>query len=166
MRQTQSPALVTLTDGVVAICAAEVRAGLDVVRRAPKRNTGLPRNTPRRTVTMLRFASPVTLNLSRGELLSWQQGRVQLRVVSGTAWVTRPNDLDDHFLKPGQTLDLCEGLIGAESDLCLRIEAAASGQPAQSSAWPKKNRSTPVVNVVAPRPSGWASARTAMPGTR
>jgi hypothetical protein len=77
---------------------------------------------------MLRFASPVTLNLSRGELLSWQQGRVQLRVVSGTAWVTRPNDLDDHFLKPGQTLELGEGLIGAESDLCLCIEAAQAGR--------------------------------------
>ena len=77
---------------------------------------------------MLRFASPVTLNLARGELLRWHQGRVQLRVVSGTAWVTRPNDLDDHFLRPGQTIDLCDGLIGAESDLCLCIEAAQAGR--------------------------------------
>jgi hypothetical protein len=77
---------------------------------------------------MLRFASPVTLRLSRGELLNWHQGPVKLRVVSGTAWVTRPNDPDDHFLKSGQTLDLGEGIIGAESDLCLYIEAVQAGR--------------------------------------
>ena len=73
---------------------------------------------------MLRFASPVTLTLSRGELLRWGHGAVQLRVVSGTAWVTRPNDLDDHFLHAGESLTLSEGLIGADTDLCLSFEAA------------------------------------------
>jgi Protein of unknown function (DUF2917) len=77
---------------------------------------------------MLRFASPLTLNLARGELLRWTQGRVQLRVVSGSAWVTRPNDLDDHFLQAGQTLELRDGFIGAESDLCLRMESPRRGR--------------------------------------
>ena len=72
---------------------------------------------------MLRFASPVRLTLPRGELLRWNQGRVTLRVVSGTAWVTRPNDLDDHFLHAGESLKLSEGLIGADTDLCLSFEA-------------------------------------------
>lgn len=72
---------------------------------------------------MLRFASPVRLTLPRGELLRWNQGRVTLRVVSGQAWVTRPNDLDDHFLHAGESLKLNEGLIGADTDLCLSFEA-------------------------------------------
>jgi Protein of unknown function (DUF2917) len=72
---------------------------------------------------MLRFASPVSLTLPRGELLRWNQGQVTLRVVSGTAWVTRPNDLDDHFLHAGESLKLSEGLIGADTDLCLSFEA-------------------------------------------
>ena len=78
---------------------------------------------------MLRFSSPVTLTLSRGELLSWDHGAVQLRVVTGTAWVTRPNDLDDHFLHAGESLKLSEGLIGADTDLCLSLEAARPRLP-------------------------------------
>ena len=62
---------------------------------------------------MLHFASPVTVTLSRGELLAWQHGPVRLHIVSGLAWVTRPNDLGDHFLRAGQTLELNAGLIGA-----------------------------------------------------
>ena len=73
---------------------------------------------------MLRFSSPVTLTLSRGELLNWDRGAVQLSVVSGRAWVTRPNDPDDHFLHAGESLKLSEGLIGADTDLCLSFEAA------------------------------------------
>ena len=71
---------------------------------------------------MLHLQAPVTLTLSRGELLAWRQGPVQLCVVSGRAWVTRPNDPDDHFLHPGQTLTLSDGLIEADQPLCLRLE--------------------------------------------
>jgi hypothetical protein len=86
---------------------------------------------------MLRFATPsstpVTLQLSRGELLNWTRGPVLLRVVSGTAWVTRPNDLGDHFLNPGDGLELSEeGLIGAETALRLSVEAAPRGRSAGS----------------------------------
>ena len=73
---------------------------------------------------MLRFSSPVSLTLPRGELLRWNQGQVTLRGVSGRAWVTRPNDPDDHFLHAGESLKLSEGLIGADTDLCLSFEAA------------------------------------------
>ena len=72
---------------------------------------------------MFAFAAPVSLTLSKGELLAWNQGRVRLRILSGSAWVTRPNDPDDHFLHAGQTLALRDGLISAESALCLRFEA-------------------------------------------
>jgi Protein of unknown function (DUF2917) len=82
---------------------------------------------------MLRFATPsrtaVTLQLKRGELLNWTGGPVLLRVVSGTAWVTRPNDLGDHFLNPGDALELSEaGLIGAETALRLSVEVAPRGR--------------------------------------
>jgi hypothetical protein len=82
---------------------------------------------------MLRFATPsstaVTLQLSRGELLNWTGGPVLLRVVSGSAWVTRHNDLGDHFLNPGDALELSEaGLIGAETALRLSVEPAPRGR--------------------------------------
>jgi hypothetical protein len=76
---------------------------------------------------MFRFAPPITLRLVRGELLRWQQGRVRVRVLSGTAWVTRPNDPSDHFLRAGQAMELRRGLIGAEQDLCVRLEASRPG---------------------------------------
>jgi len=76
---------------------------------------------------MFQFPSPITLRLARGELLSWRQGRVRLRVLSGAAWVTRPDDGDDHFLQIGDVLDLSDGLIGAEQDLCVSFEAPQRG---------------------------------------
>lgn len=81
---------------------------------------------------MFRIASPATLRLARGHLLTWRQGRVRLRVLAGSAWVTRPGDLDDHFLQPGQTLELSHGLIGAEQDLWLSVE---SPRRALAAAW-------------------------------
>jgi hypothetical protein len=76
---------------------------------------------------MLRFSSPVTLRLERGRLLAWpRQAGVRLRVLAGTAWVTQANDLEDHFLQPGQTLMLRAGsraIIGAEQDASVRFEA-------------------------------------------
>jgi len=86
---------------------------------------------------MLRFSSPVTLKLARGELLAWQQGAVRLRVVSGLAWVTQRHVLDDHFLQPGQTLWLRRGaaaLIGAEQDSLLRFETGRGGLAAWAAA--------------------------------
>ena len=40
------------------------------------------------------------------------------------------------------------------------------GARLQSIGWRRKRRSTPAPNAAAPAPSGWASARTAAPGTR
>ena len=100
---------------------------------------------------MLRFSSPVTVTLSRGELLNWGHGPVQLRVVSGTAWVTRPNDLDDHFLHAGESLKLNEGLIGADTDLCLRFEATR----------PRVSLAGPIVRVLRAVAGGLPQARRA-----
>ena len=75
---------------------------------------------------MLRTSSLVTLRIDRGGLLAWpRRAGVRLRVVAGTAWVTQADDMEDHFLRPGQTLTLRDGsraLIGAEADLVLRFE--------------------------------------------
>lgn len=76
---------------------------------------------------MFRFSPPVTLCLQRGRLLAWQhQSGVRLRVLSGAAWVTQTHDPQDHFLQPGQVLELRPGshaLIGAEQDVSLSFEA-------------------------------------------
>ncbi len=76
---------------------------------------------------MLRLRSPVTLRLERGHLLAWpRQSGVRLRVLAGSAWVTQANDMEDHFLQPGQTLTLRPGsraLIGAEQDVSLSFES-------------------------------------------
>lgn len=70
--------------------------------------------------------SSVTIQLCRGELLAWWQPRQsRLRVLSGVAWVSRSNDLTDHFLPPGASLTLprhSRVLIGAENDLALSLE--------------------------------------------
>ena len=76
---------------------------------------------------MLRFSAPVTLRLERGQLIAWpRQSGVRLRVVQGTAWVTQADDAEDHFLQPGQLLDLRTGsraLISAEQDAALHFES-------------------------------------------
>ena len=80
---------------------------------------------------MLRFISPVTVRLERGRLLRWpRQPGVRLSVLAGSAWVTQANDMEDHFLQPGQTIALRAGsgvLIGAEQDvsLCFEIDRSA-----------------------------------------
>lgn len=76
---------------------------------------------------MFRFSSPVTLPLERGRLLTWQRQRgLQLRVLSGSAWVTQAGDPRDHFLQSGQSLELQPGslaVISAEQDAWLSFEA-------------------------------------------
>ena len=85
---------------------------------------------------MLRFTSPVTVRLERGCLLSWRrQPDVRLRVLVGSAWVTQANDLEDHFLQPGQTIALRAGagvLIGAEQDVSLCFETDCSAFDARA----------------------------------
>jgi len=75
---------------------------------------------------MLRLSPPLTIKLAAGELLACPHGGVTLRMISGRAWVTQRNDLDDHFLQPGQTFELQPGaqtLIGAEQETWLRLES-------------------------------------------
>lgn len=79
---------------------------------------------------MFRFSSPVTVTLERGQLMAWgHPSGARLRVVSGSAWVTQSNDMEDHFLQRGETLQLRRGppvLIGAEQDVSLAFEAGGS----------------------------------------
>ncbi|MBC7955616.1 MAG: DUF2917 domain-containing protein [Cytophagales bacterium] len=78
---------------------------------------------------MVRFTPPVTLRLSQGEVLAWNQAAALVRVVSGQVWITRRNDLIDHFLHHGQCFELRRShgtLIQAEQDVWLRFERDGS----------------------------------------
>lgn len=76
---------------------------------------------------MLSFASPVVLQLQPGQLIRCvHAGATQLRVVQGRVWVTRANDLGDHFLEPGQAIHLAPGaraLVSAEGTAQVLVEA-------------------------------------------
>jgi Protein of unknown function (DUF2917) len=94
-----------------------------------------PNSTAQRSAQekpMFHCPTPFTVHLQRGELLAWRSPRqTRLRVVSGVAWVTRSNDLSDHFLPAGTRLAMPRGsrvVISAESDLVLSIEAARATQ--------------------------------------
>jgi ferric-dicitrate binding protein FerR (iron transport regulator) len=75
---------------------------------------------------MLKLQPPLVLQLTDGQLLCWQQAvAVRLRVLAGRVWVTRPGDLDDHFLGAGEQLRLdarSRVLIGAEGEARLALE--------------------------------------------
>lgn len=76
---------------------------------------------------MFRFDTPPRLHLSCGQQIAWQQRRsVRLQVQAGLLWVTRENDIADHFLRPGDSLLLQGGrwaTLGAEHDAVVHIEA-------------------------------------------
>jgi hypothetical protein len=77
---------------------------------------------------MVRFTPPVTLKLSQGEVIAWNQATTRVRVVSGRVWITQRNDLIDHFVHHGQCFELRRGhgmLIEAEQDVWLRFERDA-----------------------------------------
>ncbi len=64
---------------------------------------------------MLKFSSPVVLQLRAGELHA--VAGVRLSVESGRVWVTRAGDPDDHLLAGGAVMQIEPGaraLVGAE----------------------------------------------------
>jgi len=77
---------------------------------------------------MLEFRRPVVLALSAGELLQWRETRaVRLNVLRGRVWVTRANDLDDHFVEAGQSIELLPGaqaIVEAEGDCQVALAQA------------------------------------------
>jgi hypothetical protein len=84
---------------------------------------------PPSEAAMVRFAPPITLKLSRGEVIAWDQAATRVRVVWGQVWITQRNDLVDHFLHHGQCFELRRGqgmLLSAEQDVWLRFERDAS----------------------------------------
>jgi hypothetical protein len=79
---------------------------------------------------MVRFTPPVTLRLQAGEVLAWQQAPARMRVVmGGRVWVTHRDDLADHFLHHGDSLELhrerCT-VIEADQEVWLRFERDTS----------------------------------------
>lgn len=74
---------------------------------------------------------PSVVELSRGDLWRCQpRAALRLRVIAGRAWVTWPGEADDHFLDPGDAIELPAGrlaLVGAESGL--RLGVAPAGLP-------------------------------------
>jgi len=73
------------------------------------------------------------LQLSRGQLVAWEQPRAMtLRVLAGLVWVTRERDLGDHFLHAGDSFALRprdRTLIQAERETRLIVEPAKSDRP-------------------------------------
>ena len=104
---------------------------------------------------MVRFTPPVTVKLSQGEVLAWDQAAVRVRVVSGRVWLTRRNDLIDHFLHHGQCFELRRGqgtLIEAEQDVWLRFERDAGWSSGLGMLWRRlrdrlTGRATPAATV-------------------
>ena len=100
---------------------------------------------------MVRFTPPVTLKLSQGEVIAWEQAATRVRVVSGRVWITQRNDLIDHFLHHGQCFELRRGhgmLIGAEQDVWLRFERDRSWRGSLSGLWRRlTGRATPAATV-------------------
>lgn len=93
---------------------------------------------------MLRLPDPLVLHLQDGELLPVDG--VRLCVEAGRVWVTRRNDLDDHFLEAGAAIALargCGAIVGAEGAAKVRlVSASRAGAPPERS-------------VRVPRPVGW-----------
>jgi hypothetical protein len=76
------------------------------------------------------------LQLRGGELLPMHG--VQLRVEQGIVWVTCAGDLDDHFLRAGDTMLLERGaaaLVSADAPARLRIAPHIGGPGARLRAW-------------------------------
>jgi hypothetical protein len=83
---------------------------------------------------MLQLPDPLVLHLQDGELLPMDG--VRLRVEAGRVWVTRRDDLDDHFLDAGAAIDLptgCGALVSGEGAARVRLSARArpGAQPRQ-----------------------------------
>ena len=74
---------------------------------------------------MAEFQTPTLLQLRNGELLRCAERRAAwVSVLRGSVWVTRAGDLDDHFLRPGQTMRLAAGacaIVGAEGTAQLML---------------------------------------------
>ena len=100
---------------------------------------------------MVRFTPPVTLRLSQGEVINWEQATTRVRVVSGQVWITQRNDLIDHFLHHGQCFELRRSqgtLISAEQDVWLRFERDPSLRGWLSGLWRRlTRRATPAATV-------------------
>jgi Protein of unknown function (DUF2917) len=109
-------------------------------------------------------AKSAILHLSTGQLCACHpRAAGQLRVVAGRAWVTRHGDLDDHFIGPGEVLDLPAArpvLVGAETDLRWVIEPVSRPPAVRAAVWQRlclaARRAWSSLHVDAAR-AGWVS---------
>ena len=77
-------------------------------------------------------SDPRVLQLRDGEMIRADDAR--LVVEHGRVWVTRRNDLDDHFLDAGAAIELaagCNALVGAEGPARVRLVRPHASQPRQ-----------------------------------
>jgi hypothetical protein len=88
------------------------------------------------------------MDASNGPLLQLQGGEllpmhgVHLRVEQGIVWVTCAGDLDDHFLRAGDTLLLERGanaLVSADAPACLYIAPHTGSLGTRLRAWRRQH---------------------------
>ena len=104
---------------------------------------------------MVRFTPPVTLKLSQGEVIAWNQAPARVLVVAGRAWITQRHAPLDHFLHHGQCFELrreAHAVIEAEQDVWLRFERDAGWHHGLASLWRRllrrlTRRATPAATV-------------------
>lgn len=82
---------------------------------------------------MLKFETPVILQLPPGQLMRWMApDSTSVRVLQGRVWVTQVDDFDDHFLGAGQSMLLhpdAAALISAEGSAQIVVEASPERAP-------------------------------------
>ena len=110
------------------------------------------------TRTASRRPAEELLQLSRGQLVAWEQPHaMRLRVLAGLVWVTRERDLGDHFLHAGDSFALharSRTLIQEERVARLVVEPVAGDRPGPRSGRGRRTlqgwlQSAPVVAGVA-----------------
>jgi hypothetical protein len=77
---------------------------------------------------MLKFRSPVVLQLRDGDLLPL--AGVRLVVESGRVWLTQAGDPADHVVGSGESVEIAPGalaLVGAEGPVRLALASQSAG---------------------------------------
>src|SRR6266571_3554174 len=105
------------------LCWCSLRGAGSVAARAVFGHC-LPNQETNQETVMLKFRSPVVLQLQDGELLPLDG--LWLSVVRGRVWITQACDPDDHFLDAGQSMRLPRGaraLLSAEGPAQIALAA-------------------------------------------
>jgi hypothetical protein len=75
--------------------------------------------------------APQILRLKAGEIRAWHPARgIGIEVMSGRIWLTREDDVQDHFVAAGGTIAVgpaVHAVIEADGDVVLRIRTGHRG---------------------------------------